>query len=138
MLKWMIGLDKNFWIRPLNPTKTFFVSCQYFGTWVDAYDDRMRQPLAIYPDQDRYPLVKEVENLFTGAITTEYLHGDLVPTVAVFYDVRGAWLVSPMVNYIFEPFRAMIQYTTVMGNFTGIGAFRDRDQLSFIFTYLLN
>jgi hypothetical protein len=138
MLKWMIGLDKNFWIRPLNPTKTFFVSCQYFGTWVDAYDDRMRQPLAIYPDQDRYPLVKEVENLFTGAITTDYLHGDLVPTVAVFYDVRGAWLVSPMVNYIFEPFRAMIQYTTVMGNFTGIGAFRDRDQLSFIFTYLLN
>ncbi len=138
MLKWMIGLDKNFWIRPLNPTKTFFVSCQYFGTWVDAYDDRMRQPLAIYPDQDRYPLVKEVENLFTGAITTEYLHGDLVPTVAVFYDVRGAWLVGPMVNYIFEPFRAMIQYTTVMGNFTGIGAFRDRDQISIIFTYLLN
>ena len=58
--------------------------------------------------------------------------------VAVFYDVRGAWLVSPMVNYIFEPFRFMIQYTGVMGNFTGIGAFRDRDQLSFIFTYLLN
>jgi hypothetical protein len=43
-----------------------------------------------------------------------------------------------MVNYIFEPFRFMIQYTGVMGNFTGIGAFRDRDQLSFIFTYLLN
>jgi len=138
MLKWMIGLDKNFWIRPLNPTKTFFVSCQYFGTWVDDYDDRMRQALALYPDQDRYPLHKEFENLFTGAITTEYLHGNLVPTVAVFYDVRGAWLVGPQVNYIFEPFRFMIQYTSVMGNFTGIGAFRDRDQLSFIFTYLLN
>jgi hypothetical protein len=138
MLKWVIGLDKNFWIRPLNPVKTFLVTVQYFGTWVQCYDDRMRQPLPIYPDQDRYPVVKEVENLFTGAITTEYLHGDLVPTVAVFYDVRGAWLVSPMVNYIFEPFRFMIQYTAVAGNFTGIGAFRDRDQISFIFSYLLN
>ena len=138
MLKWMIGLDKNIYIRPLNPTKAFFISCQYFGTWVEDYDDRMRMPLAIYPDSSHYPLIKEVENLFTGVITTEYLHGSLAPTVAVFYDVRGAWLVSPMVNYIFEPFRFMIQYTSVMGNFTGIGAFRDRDQISFIFTYLLN
>ena len=138
MLKWMIGLDKNIWIRALNPVKTFFVTMQYFGTWVQDYDDRMRQPLALYPDTDNYPLAKEFENLFTGAITTEYLHGDLVPTVAVFYDVRGAWLVNPMVNYIFEPFRFMIQYTAVAGNFTGIGAFRDRDQISFIFSYLLN
>jgi len=79
-----------------------------------------------------------VENLFTAAITTEYLHGDLVPTFAAFYDVRGAWLLNPMVNYIFEPFRFMIQYTAVGGNFTGIGMFRDRDQISFIFSYLLN
>jgi hypothetical protein len=138
MLKFMIGLDKNIWIRPLNPVKTFMITVQYFGTWVQDYDDRMSQPIPIYPDQDRYPKVKEVESLFTGAITTEFLHGDLVPTMAVFYDVRGAWLVNPMVNYIFEPFRVMFQYTGVMGNFTGIGAFRDRDQVSFIFSYLLN
>ena len=138
MLKWVIGLDKNFWIRPLNPTKTFFVTLQYFGTWVQDHDGRMRQPIPIYPAMDVYPAVKEVENLFTGAITTEYLQGNLAPTLAVFYDVRGAWLVSPMVNYIFEPFRFMIQYTAVAGNFTGIGMFRDRDQISFIFSYLLN
>jgi hypothetical protein len=136
--RWVIGLDKNIWIRPLNPVKTFFISCQYFGTWVQDYDDRMRQPVPLYPDTDRYPLVKEVENLFTVAITTEYLHGDLVPTLAGFYDVRGSWLISPMVNYIFEPFRFMIQYSAVGGNFTGIGLFRDRDQISFIFSYLLN
>jgi hypothetical protein len=138
MLKWMIGMDKNIWIRPLNPVKTFLITVQYFGTWVQDYDDRMRQPIALYPDMDRYPKHKEFENLFTGAITTEYLHGDLVPTIAVFYDVRGAWLPSAQVNYIFEPFRFMIQYTAVAGNFTGIGAFRDRDQISFIFSYLLN
>ncbi len=45
---------------------------------------------------------------------------------------------QPSVNYIFEPFRVMIQYSGIVGNMAGFGAFRDRDQITFIFSYLLN
>jgi hypothetical protein len=44
----------------------------------------------------------------------------------------------PSLNYIFEPFRFMIQYSAVAGSFTNFGFFRDRDQITFIFSYLLN
>ena len=138
MLKFMIGLDKILWIRPLNPTKTFLISFQYFGTWVQGYDERMREPLALYPDPTDFSAAKETEGTITGLVNTEYLHGDLIPQLAVAYDVRGACLFQPQVNFIFEPFRVMVQYTAVVGNMVSLGAYRDRDQITFIFSYLLN
>ena len=58
--------------------------------------------------------------------------------VVVAYDVRGAWLFMPSIMFLHEPFRFNIQYSGVYGTFTNFGAFRDRDQISFMFTYLLN
>jgi hypothetical protein len=52
--------------------------------------------------------------------------------------VRGAWLIQPSVSLIFEPFRFAVQYSAIEGAFTNFGAFRDRDQISFVFSYLLN
>jgi hypothetical protein len=54
------------------------------------------------------------------------------------YDVRGAWLLQPSVNLVREPFRFMLQYSAILGSFTGFDVFRDRDQVSFIFNYLMN
>jgi hypothetical protein len=71
-------------------------------------------------------------------VNTSYMSGRLTPQTVVAYDVRGAWLVMPSLNYIFEPFRFMIQYSAVAGSFTNFGFFRDRDQITFIFSYLLN
>ena len=138
MLKWVIGLDKNFWIRPLNPKRTFMFSMQYFGTWVQDYDERMSQPLALYPDSLKFTSVKEVESIFTFLVNTDYYGGDIVPQMVVAYDARGVFMFVPSVNYIFEPFRFMIQYSGIVGNMAGFGAFRDRDQITFIFSYLLN
>jgi len=45
---------------------------------------------------------------------------------------------QPSVNYNFDPFRFMIQYSGIVGNMTGFGVFRDRDQITFILSYLLN
>ena len=64
--------------------------------------------------------------------------GLTVPQVALAYDVRGAWLIQPSINLLWEPFRFMIQYSNIEGNFTSFGAFRDRDQVSFVVSYLLN
>jgi hypothetical protein len=137
-LRFMLGLDKNMWIRPLNKTQTFLVSLQYFGQWVPDYDDRMRQGLPIYPNDLDFTAVKEFEGTITMLLNTIYLSGKVTPQMVVGYDVRGAWLLQPSVNLLREPFRLMIQYSAIEGNLTGFGAFRDRDQLSFIFSYLLN
>jgi hypothetical protein len=138
ILRFMIGLDKQVWIRPLNKTSSFFLSVQYFGQWVPDYDERMVQPAPIYPYLNVFPKVKETEHVFTAMATTMYRKGTIVPGMALAYDVRGAWMVIPTVNFIREPFRFTLQYSAIAGNFTSFGLFRDRDQISFIFTYLLN
>jgi hypothetical protein len=137
-LRFMIGLDKNVWIRPLNSTQTFLISLQYFGQWVPDYDMRMRQAVPIYPNDTDFAAVREMEGTFTMLANTIYLNGRVTPQMVLAYDVRGAWLIQPSVNLLWEPFRFMIQYSAIEGNLTGFGAFRDRDQVSFIFSYLLN
>jgi hypothetical protein len=134
----MIGLDKNLWIRKLNPTQTFLVSMQYFGQWISSYDDRISLPPAIYPDDTNYPSVREMESTFTLLTNTSYLNGKLTPQVVVAYNARGAWMFQPQIGYLREPFRFLVQYSGVYGSFTGFGFFRDRDQISFVVSYLLN
>ncbi len=136
-LRAMIGLDKNVWIRPLNKSQTFVVSLQYFAQWVPDYDSRMMQSVPMYPDFS-YAAVKEVEGQFTMLVNSTYLNGKVTPQMVLGYDVRGAWLIQPSVSLLREPFRLMIQYSAITGNFTGMGIFRDRDQISFSLSYLLN
>jgi hypothetical protein len=138
ILRFMIGLDRQVWVRPLNRTNMFFVSMQYFGQWIPDYDARMRQALQLYPSPVNFAALNEVESVFTALVNTMYRKGTINPQLALAYDVRGAWLIQPSVNLIREPFRFMIQYSAIAGNFTNFGAFRDRDQITFILTYLLN
>ena len=102
------------------------------------YDARMRQAVPMYPDPTEFPAVREVEGTITMLMNSMYMSGKIMPQMVLGYDVRGAWLIQPSVNVIQEPFRFMIQYSAIAGNFTGFGLFRDRDQISFIFSYLLN
>jgi hypothetical protein len=137
-LRYMIGFDKNIWIRALNRKNTFMFSAQYFGSWVQDFDDRMRLGIPLYPDRDRYPTVYELEQIFTFGTGTSFLNGALNPSFSLGYDVRGAFLVGARVNYIWGPLRFGVSYSAIAGNFTSFGVLRDRDQLSFIFSYLLN
>jgi hypothetical protein len=138
ILRFMLGLDKNLWIRKLNRLQTFFLSVQYFGQYILDYDDRIKVSVPIYPVDTDYAGVREIESVVTLLVNTSYMSGRLTPQMVLAYDVRGAWLIQPSVNFMFEPFRFMIQYSAVEGAFTNFGFFRDRDQLTFIFSYLLN
>ena len=153
VFRWMIGFDKQVWIRPMNKTSMFFVSMQWFGTFYPDHDDNLAAPAPIpdkflpvtnsitgdpIPDYTQYPSIKQMENIFTALIATNYLKGSLTPQLACAYDMRGAWLVLPSVQYVREPFRFGLQYAAVVGNFVSFGAFRDRDQIAFTFAYLLN
>ena len=138
ILRWMIGFDKNLWIRKLNPTQTFFVSMQYFGQWISNYDDRISMLPALYPDDTHYPSVAEVESTFTFLANTSYMSGKLTPQVVLAYNARGAFMFQPQIGFLREPFRFLVQYSGVYGSFTSLGFFRDRDQISFVVSYLLN
>jgi len=155
ILRYMIGFDKQVWIRPLNKVSMFFLSMQYFGQWIPDYPDKNPPVTDVQipdkfapevnsitgepiPDYTQFPTVKETEHIFTALINTMYMKGTLIPQLAGAYDTRGAWLILPSVQYIREPFRFGLQYAAVLGNFVGPGLFRDRDQISFSFTYLLN
>ncbi|MEW6441081.1 MAG: DUF1302 family protein, partial [bacterium] len=138
ILRYMIGMDKQIWLRPLNRTSTFLVSLQYFGQWVPDYDSRMRQPILLYPSTSNFAGLRRHEHVVTAVLNTMYRKGTLQPQMAVAYDVRGAWLLSPAINFIWEPFRFGLQYSAIEGNFTNFGAFRDRDQITFLISYLLD
>ena len=138
ILRYMIGVDKSFWIRSLNRRTMFLVSMQYFGTWVPDYDDRMRLPIPLYPDSLQFVGVKETESVFTFIGTTDYRNGRIKPQLVLAYDVRGAWMIQPSVNLVREPFRLMIQYSALVGNFVNFGILRDRDQIAITLSYLFN
>ena len=138
ILRWMIGFDKSVWIRNLNKTQTFFLSMQYFGQWISNYDDRIKNAVTIYPSTEEYASVKEVEGTFTFLMSTSYMSGQLTPQLVAAYDPRGAWMFQPQIGFLREPFRFLIQYSGIYGSFTNFGFFRDRDQISFVVSYLLN
>ncbi|MEW6440788.1 MAG: DUF1302 family protein [bacterium] len=138
ILRYMLGFDKQIWVRPLNKVNTFFISGQYFGQWVPDFDERMATPALVYPSLRKYVPVSEFEHVFTFIGNSMYLKGNLQPQVACAYDLKGAILLQPSINFIHEPFRFMLQYSVILGSFANFGLFRDRDQVSFIFTYLLN
>jgi hypothetical protein len=152
-LNWMIGFDKQIWVRALNKKSMFFTSFQYFGKWYPDHDKN--QFLAVpLPDKflprpneitgepivmlSEYPMIKEMSTVFTGMINTTYMNGMLNPQFAMAYDVDGVFLLLPQVVYIKEPFRFMLQYAGIVGQFQNFGIFRDRDQISFTFSYMLN
>ncbi len=136
ILRYVLGVDYQAWIRPLNRTKMFFFSMQYFGQWTTGYDDRQRQPLPEPPTGENFADVKEYEQALTLLVNTSYRNGTILPQVVAAYDPRGVWFVQPQVNFIYEPIRFQIQYSMITGQFTSYGFFRDRDQLSFILSVL--
>jgi hypothetical protein len=149
VLRWVIGFDKQLWIRPLNKKSMFFLSMQYFGNWFPDYDPNLVRPVpepykfgvsstgTVYPDYRVYPKIKEIESVFTGALRTNYMSGALIPQLAAVYDPRGAWMVQPSIQYIREPFRFLVQYSTLIGQFVSLGIMRDRDQIALSISYLL-
>ena len=94
--------------------------------------------MPIYPDDSNYASLKEVESTFTFLFNTSYLSGKVTPQLVAAYDVRGAWMFQPQIGFLREPFRFLVQYSGIYGAFTNFGFFRDRDQISFVLSYLLN
>jgi hypothetical protein len=163
-----LGLDHNRFIRWINPTQTIFFSTQLFYRHVfDSPGDLVLpvpfRDVAIQDPQGLVPILSrgcgpngpklkgracvleprlfrlaDDQLLHTLLINTSYYGGRVTPQLAVYYDWQGAILVQPGVQLTRDPFRLILDYTTINGAPTGqLGALRDRDnvriQLEFVF-----
>jgi hypothetical protein len=76
--------------------------------------------------------------VFTLAVSTPYMGGNLTPNLAFIYDLGGAWLVQPGVNWTFwDPWRMQIRYNWIDGRYTGVGLFKTKDSVWLELQYLL-
>jgi hypothetical protein len=145
----VIGLDNNQWIRALNPRQTFFMTGQFFWTNVQGSMTGIKAPLQSRPgrfiDVDRNNFINtlSVNTLYPG-IPLYFTQVQNQPQVAYNYDWEGAWLLQPSLTFIRDPWRFRIEYNWLEGRFitspvasVGIGTVRDKDNLAFRIDYLL-
>jgi hypothetical protein len=76
--------------------------------------------------------------VFTLAISTPYMGGNLTPNLAFLFDMSGAWLVQPGVNWTFwDPWRMQVRYNWIDGRYAGIGFSKTKDSIWVELQYLL-
>jgi hypothetical protein len=130
VVRYMVGMDKNFWIRFLNSTTMFNAYIQYFAEYYPTYDDRQKVALQRYPTGEMMTQVRYDQKI-TFILANSWLEGTLKPQIAIAYDPRGAVMTIPSVEYQFDPWRVKVAYYRIDGdNDVSLGILRDRDQLS--------
>ena len=85
----LIGVDKSFWIRFLNPIQMINTSWQVYWKHIDnySYDASVR------------PFDEENNFRITGYFYTDYMHGQIHPEIFVMYDPEHAWMTMASVKY---------------------------------------
>lgn len=163
-LAWNIGFDHNQWLRWLNEDYTFVFSGQFF--WTNRNGQKrsrpdLSQPVSVLNDRDQIAGTKrEIQDprsasfdrsgnilwnyggrdeLVTLAVNTQYWRGNLRPSLTVFYDWSGSWLLQPGIDWIFhEPFRLSLRYAWLDGrNNMGLGTLNRADNVWFELQYLM-
>jgi hypothetical protein len=164
VMRWMIGADRNVWIRWLNPENTFSLSGQYFHTHIIDYEKDIAngvpsnthfgptgQMLPVdftNPEAGLVPVMatsfdwvprNQDEMTITYLINTLVWHGNIQPQIFGAYDFRGVHAVVPSISYQYGTNLVFtIKYAVVRGTFANLGFFRDRDQLLFRVQYNLS
>lgn len=143
VIRWSIGIDINRYIRFLNPSQSFTISGQVFGSHILAFNsDSLTKAVPNFgfahfsvPVRDPHRKNQAFVNLDpyqiinTLSMSTSYYSGVISPALVFLYDWQGTWLVQPGVTLVRDPFRLTVQYNYIDGQFNGIGFLRDRDNL---------
>lgn len=146
VLRWVIGLDRNAWIRWLNPHNTFLFSFQYFQTHISDYDGDIAYPAvhSIEFPAAGAPLIEPVsrknnEVTLTYLVSTFYAHGSINPQLFGGYDTRGSHAIVPALTYqLGTNVQLTLKYAVIFGTYVNLGLFRDRDQFLFRVQYNLS
>jgi hypothetical protein len=128
VLRWVLGFDKTFWVRSLNPTNTFSFSTQLFHTHVFDHDDGIRNGI-LDPKTKSFVPRNEDELTTTFLLSTLLWRGRLQPSIFSSYDPRGILAAVPGVTWLVGTHvRVTAKYALIRGNFANLGFFRDRDE----------
>jgi len=85
----LIGFDKNFWMRWLNPNQMIWTSWQVYWRHIDDWDyDRVNRP---FDEEDNFRI-----SLF---LVTDFYHGWIHPEIFIMYDPEGTWVTNASVKY---------------------------------------
>jgi hypothetical protein len=146
MLRWELGLDRFFFIRPLNPANAFLVSAAVVGAYnldetdqKDFYAIGQRKPGKLGDSTDDFVDLKPVEAFLNVHLENQWRHGKLFFGFTGIAHSRATFAAMPEVRYRFSDsllFSAKVVW--IGGNFQSIGQFKDRDQISLRATYQLN
>ncbi len=129
IFRWVLGFDKAFWVRTLNPTNTFTFSTQVFHTHIFDYDSSIKTGI-INPDTKDFVPRKEDEFVTTFLLNTLLWRGRLQPSVFGSYDPRGVISAVPGITWLVGThLRFTAKYAITRGNFVNLGFFRDRDEV---------
>jgi len=84
----LIGFDKDWWVRWLNPNKMIGTSCQFYWRHIHEWDyDPVYRP---FDEEDNYR--------FTAFLYTDYMHGWIHPELFIMYDTEDVWMTMASVT----------------------------------------
>jgi hypothetical protein len=159
-----IGWDLNQMIRALNPNQTFFISTQFFYRHIFDYvspssacingrpgptEQCVGESLPVPVPNNATRTIPVVQDTFlhTLAISTTYnvaapftnTNIQVSPGFNMFYDWQGMILFQPGTRFVRDPWRFIIDYTTInSGVFRyQLGLVRDRSNVRFQLEYVL-
>jgi hypothetical protein len=145
-IRWELGLDRFFFLRPVNPTNSFTFVTALVGSWnldeTSKKDFRMngqQKPGTEGTAPSDFVQQKKVEAFMQVHLQTDYMHGRLSPGITYIQNARGTYAINPAVTYRWADWLLFgINYVTIGGDYQQLGFFRDRDQISFRTTVQLN
>jgi len=158
-LNYVVGWDMNQFIRALNPAQSFLFSTQFFYRHIFNFErcgeldsNGLPKPCMSVPvpqpnNSTRTVQINEDQFLQTLLINTTYnvtipftrSTVQATPGFGMFYDWQGMFVFQPSVRFLRDPWRLIVDYTSVnSGVFKSIlGLVRDRDNVRFQLEYVL-
>lgn len=160
-LRWVIGYDRFFFFRPVNPSNSIVASAAFHGQWnttatfhgrdyrspqtkpgkPPAFQSTVGGNLVAFTPDKNYQNEYAVDNLFLNvAFQTDYMHGRLTPRLVFIADVSGIFGLSLGTTYrINDNVLASLTYLSIEGpRKYALGTFRSHDMVQFRMTYQLN
>lgn len=142
-----VGWDMNQYISFLNPSQTFFFSTQFFFRHIFDSDPLQSVPVPEPNNSQRTVPLPESVYLQTLLINTTYnvkapgteLNVQMTPGFSMFYDWQGMLLFQPSLRFARDPWRFIVDYTTINSGVYRyqLGLVRDRSNVRFQIEYVL-
>jgi hypothetical protein len=160
-VNFVLGFDTNQFIRWLNPNNSFFFTTQFFFKHLNGATKRgkFKYPAfgstQLIDDGEVLPVVEESlptgqpllihqpvnQYLQTLNISTSYFSSQVTPSLTLFYDWSGGFVMIPSVTLIRDPFRFTMQYNYIeagrLRGASGTSLMRDRDNFLVQIEYVI-